>query len=83
MISLEKLGYLTLTKSAEYLGVSRQTIYRWKEMDLLPKPDLQAKGLVLWKISSIEKVRKILGVRNANGKHEDFLERGKKKLFKK
>ena len=63
MIRLAELGYLTTSEAADFLGVSRQTIYNLKAKDLLPEPFLIQDGMVIWKKSDMKKVKKTLNIK--------------------
>lgn len=61
MIELKKIGYLTAREAAKYLGISERTLYNWKDKGLLSKPALSQNGMVIWKISDMNKTLKKMG----------------------
>lgn len=63
MIRLEKLGYLTASEMAEYLGVKRHKIYEWKDKGLLPKPVSVQDAICIWRVSDIKAVMKKLNIK--------------------
>ena len=62
MIKLEKLGYLTTTEAADFLGIPRQSFYKLRDKELLPKPFLIQNGITIWRKKDIAKIKKTLGL---------------------
>lgn len=56
----QEAKYLSVDNVAVRIGVSRETIYRWKKEGDLPKAFKMSGGTTRWKISDIEEWERTL-----------------------
>ncbi len=61
MIRLKKLGFVTQQEAAEILDLARQTVAAWHKKGNLPKPVLVQNGIMVWRLSDILEVKRIIG----------------------
>lgn len=57
MIRLKQLGFLTAKEAADYLNISRQTLYNRINSGSFPKPVLSQDGMTIWKLKDIKKLK--------------------------